>query len=62
MREGVYALLLAFYIPASIAVAVAILARLWLTFLELAVVAVLVARYGIADLRAPTEPTGSAHG
>jgi len=62
VREGVYALLLAFYIPASIAVAVAILARLWLTLLELAVVALLVARYGTADLRAPTEPPRSAHG
>lgn len=62
VREGVYALLLALYIPASVAIAVAILARLWLTLLELTAVAVLVARYGTADLRAPAEPTRSAHG
>ncbi len=59
VREGVYALLLAAYIPSSVAVAVAILARLWLTLLELGVVAFLVARYGTADLRAGA---ASAHG
>jgi len=48
----VYAILLAAYIPTSIAVAVAILARLWLTLAEIAVVAFLLARYGTADLRA----------
>lgn len=63
VREGVYALLLAVYIPASVAVAVAILTRLWLTLCELVVVALLVARYGIADLRAPTESIPrTAHG
>jgi uncharacterized membrane protein YbhN (UPF0104 family) len=56
VREGVYAFLLTVYIPASVAVAVAILTRLWLTLCELMVVALLVARYGIADLRAPAEP------
>jgi hypothetical protein len=57
VREGVYALLLGAYIPASIAVAVAILARLWLTLCELAVVVLLVVRYGIGDLRSATETT-----
>lgn len=51
IREGAYALLLAIYVPASVAVAIAILARLWVTLCELAVVAVLVARYGTGDLR-----------
>jgi uncharacterized membrane protein YbhN (UPF0104 family) len=55
VREGVYALLLAVYIPASVAVAVAILTRVWITLCELVVVALLVARYGVADLRAPTQ-------
>jgi uncharacterized membrane protein YbhN (UPF0104 family) len=62
VREGVYAVLLALYIPASVAVAVAILARLWLTLVELVVVAFLVARYGTADLRAPAEPSRYTHG
>ena len=63
VREGVYALLLGLYIPPSVAVAVAILSRLWLTLCELAVVGFLVARYGVADLRAstPTAPR-TAHG
>lgn len=58
VREGVYALLLAFYLPPSVAVAVAILSRLWLTVCELVVVAGLLARYGVADLRAggPSSP------
>ena len=63
VREGVYALLLALYIPPSIAVAVAVLSRLWLTLCELAVVGFLAARYGVSDLRAPT-PTAprTVHG
>lgn len=52
VREGLYALLLGAYVPPSVAVAIAILARLWLTACELIPVALLVARYGLADLRA----------
>ncbi|MFN2383619.1 MAG: hypothetical protein ABR559_05075, partial [Gemmatimonadota bacterium] len=61
VREGVYALLLANYLPGSVAVAVAILSRLWLTGCELVVVAGLLARYGITDLRAddPSNPRGA---
>jgi uncharacterized membrane protein YbhN (UPF0104 family) len=59
VREGVFAVLLASYIPTSVAIAVAILSRLWLTLVEIAVVAFLLARYGTADLRAGAP---SAHG
>lgn len=52
VREGVHALLLALYIPSSIAVAVAIAARIWSTAVEIIVSGALVARYGVADLRA----------
>lgn len=52
VREGVYAFLLALYISPAVAVAVAVLARLWLTATELVPVAFLLARYGIDDLRA----------
>lgn len=56
VREGVFAVLLGLYIPATIAVAASILARLWSTGLELVVAGVLVARYGVADLRAGASP------
>lgn len=52
VREGLYALLLAAYVPPPMAVAIAILCRLWLTACELLPVSVLVGRYGLADLRA----------
>lgn len=58
VREGVYAALLALYIPPTIAVATAVLARVWSTAVELAVAGGLLARFGTADLRAgdPTDP------
>ena len=64
VREGLYALLLGAYVPPSVAVAIAVLARLWLTASELIPVALLVARYGLADLRAgATDPDPRpAHG
>lgn len=63
VREGVYALLLALYIPPTAAVAAAVLARIWSTAVEVVVVAILLALYGAADLRASTVPsTGHAHG
>jgi len=52
VREGIYALLLAAYVPPSMAVAVAILCRVWLTACELLPVSAFLARYGMADLRA----------
>ncbi|HET7693949.1 MAG TPA: lysylphosphatidylglycerol synthase transmembrane domain-containing protein [Gemmatimonadota bacterium] len=52
VREGLYAILLAAYVPPTMAVAIAIFCRLWLTACELLPVSVLVARYGLADLRA----------
>ena len=52
VREGIYALLLAAYVPPSMAVAIAILCRVWLTACELLPVSVFLARYGMADLRA----------
>lgn len=63
VREGVYAFLLALYIPPAVAVAVAVLARLWLTVTELVPVAFLLALWGVDDLRTgvSTEPD-SAHG
>jgi hypothetical protein len=58
VREGLYALLLASYVPPPMAVAIAILCRLWLTACELLPVSLLVGRYGLADLRAGgTDPT-----
>lgn len=63
VREGVYAFLLALYIPGAVAVAVAVLARVWLTVAELAPVAFLLVRYGIEDLRADASPEPDApHG
>ncbi len=56
-REGALAILLSLYIPATIAVAAAVLARIWTTAVELVVVAVLLGRYGITDLWAGAEPT-----
>ncbi|MDX1661693.1 MAG: lysylphosphatidylglycerol synthase transmembrane domain-containing protein [Gemmatimonadota bacterium] len=63
VREGVYAGLLALYIPLTIAVATSVLARVWSTAVELAIAGGLLARYGLADLRAgaPPEPR-DAHG
>jgi uncharacterized membrane protein YbhN (UPF0104 family) len=52
VREGLYALLLTAYVPPPMAVAIAILCRLWLTACELLPVSLLVGRYGFADLRA----------
>lgn len=52
VREGLYALLLAAYVPPPMAVAIAILSRLWLTACELLPVSILAGRYGFADLRA----------
>jgi hypothetical protein len=52
VREGLYALLLAAYVPPPMAVAIAILCRLWLTACELLPVSILAGRYGFADLRA----------
>ena len=57
VREGALAILLSLYIPATIAVAAAVLARIWTTAVELVVVAVLLGRYGVTDLRAGAEPT-----
>ena len=51
VREGLYALLLAAYVPPPMAVAIAILCRLWLTVCELLPVSILAGRYGFADLR-----------
>jgi hypothetical protein len=52
VREGLYALLLSAYVPPPMAVAIAILCRLWLTACELLPVSLLAGRYGFADLRA----------
>ncbi len=52
VREGVFALFLGLYIPPSVAVAAAILARIWSTVAELLVAGALLARWGTADLRA----------
>jgi uncharacterized membrane protein YbhN (UPF0104 family) len=64
VREGLYALLLAAYVPPTMALTIAIACRLWLTACELLPVSLLVARYGLADLRAGgSEPApGTAHG
>ncbi|MBW3660228.1 MAG: flippase-like domain-containing protein [Gemmatimonadetes bacterium] len=63
VREGVYAALLALYIPPTIAVATAVLARVWSTTIELAVAGGLLARYGMADLRVGADPEPrDAHG
>ena len=64
VREGLYALLLAAYVPPSMAVAIAIFCRLWLTACELLPVSALVGRYGLADLRTgASDPSPrSAHG
>lgn len=64
VREGLYALLLAAYVPASMAVAIAVFCRLWLTACELLPVSVLVGRYGLADLRADSSDPSPrpAHG
>lgn len=63
VREGVYAALLALYIAPTIAVATAILARVWSTAVELAIAGGLLARYGLADLRAGAHPdSGDPHG
>ncbi|UCC49049.1 MAG: flippase-like domain-containing protein [Gemmatimonadota bacterium] len=51
VREGVYALLLSLYLPGSVAAAVAVLSRVWLTAVELAVAGFLLLRYGLEDLR-----------
>lgn len=63
VREGVYAALLALYIPTTIAVATSVLARVWSTAVELAVAGGLLARFGLTDLRGgvPPEPH-DAHG
>ena len=50
VREGVYALLLARFLPPSAAAATAILSRLWLTAIEVAVAAALAALFGYRDL------------
>lgn len=55
VREGALAGLLSLYIPVTIAIAVSFLARVWSTAVELAVAAILVGRYGVADLRADAE-------
>lgn len=63
VREGVYAALLALYIPTTIAVATSVLARVWSTTVELAVVGGLLARFGLTDLRAGVSPEPrDAHG
>jgi uncharacterized membrane protein YbhN (UPF0104 family) len=62
VREGLYAFLLAAYVPASMAVAIAIFCRLWLTACELLPVSVLVGRYGLADLRGSDPTPRPAHG
>ena len=64
VREGLYALLLAAWIPPSMAVAIAISCRLWLTACELLPVTVLVGRYGLADLRTagPDRRQRAVHG
>ena len=64
VREGLYALLLAAWVPPSLAVAIAIFCRLWLTACELLPVSVLVGRYGLADLRTatPDPRPRAAHG
>lgn len=51
VREGVYAALLTFYLPGSVAVAVSLLARLWMTTSEVAVAGGLMARFGLGDLK-----------
>ncbi|MDX1622495.1 MAG: lysylphosphatidylglycerol synthase domain-containing protein [Gemmatimonadota bacterium] len=55
VREGVFAVLLGLYVPATIAVAGSILARLWSTAVELLVAAALAVGYGVEDLRAGAE-------
>lgn len=50
VREGVYALLLARFLPPSAAAAAAILSRLWLTAVEVAVAAALATGFGYRDL------------
>ncbi len=50
VREGAYALLLARFLPPSAAAAAAILSRLWLTAVEVAVAAVLATAFGYRDL------------
>lgn len=64
VREGLYALLLAAYVPPSMAVAIAVFCRLWLTACELLPVSLLIGRYGLADLRstAPDPSPRPAHG
>ena len=64
VREGLYALLLTAWVPPSMAVAIAIFCRLWLTACELLPVSVLVGRYGLADLRTatPDPRPRAAHG
>lgn len=62
VREGVLAALLALYIPPSIAVAVAIAARIWSTAVEIAAAGLLVARFGVADLRATPATPPEEHG
>lgn len=54
VREGVYALLLSLYLPGSLAAAVAVLSRVWLTAVELVVAGFLLIRYGLDDLRPAT--------
>lgn len=56
VREGAYAALLGLHLPPPVAVAVALLARLWSTLVELAVGFALLARFGVTDLRAPIDP------
>lgn len=60
VREGVYALLLSLYLPGAVAAAVAVLSRLWLSAVELIVVALLLARYGLKDLRWGPDSSGTA--
>lgn len=64
VREGLYALMLGTFVTPSVAVAIAVLARLWLTASELVPLALLVGRYGLTDLRAgaPDPEPRPAHG
>lgn len=57
VREGVYALFLGLYIPPGVAVAAAILVRVWSTLAELLVAGALLVRWGTADLRAGLVPS-----
>jgi uncharacterized membrane protein YbhN (UPF0104 family) len=62
VREGVYALLLSLYLPGSVAAAVAVLSRVWLTAVELVVAGLLLVRYGLGDLRPATGLESASQG